>query len=350
MTKYILHSKPLYDLDDYQGLESCLDNHYTASNGRNSIKLKEALIKFYNTKDVELTSSGSTAILIALISLGLKPNNKVLLTTYLCPEVYDSVKFLNLIPVLIDIDVNTFTMSVDNLTLFLEKNKIDAIIFPHLFGISGEIEKVMKLGIPVIEDISQGVGAQVNYKPVGSIGDISIMSFKSIKMLGGGEGGAVLFNNPKYLEKFHEFENGYNTHYGAFKFPMSEISAALSYTQFSKLHIFMKQRQQIYDIYNKEFISLQKASVFAFKNSDAKYRYLLKLNQKNIDAIIKDFEKNGILVRKPVDTLLHKKYSIEGNFENAENAFDSIISIPIYPALEQHEIEKIILTVKKILR
>lgn len=349
MNKLILHSKPLYEEDDYKRLNACLDCFYTASGGHNSEELKNVLMQYYSTKEVELTSSGATAMLLALIIIGLKPNDNVLLPTYVCKEVFESVKFLNLNPILADIDVNNYTLSYEKVEKIIKKYKIDAIIFPHLFGISGDIKSLEKLEIPIIEDISQGLGATIDSQPVGSYGDISIMSFKSIKMLGGSEGGAVLINNKKYLDTYKRYMMGENVYYSLFNFPMSEIAASLSLSQFLKLSKFLNRRMEISNIYNNEFLYLKNATIIKPKNNDANYRYLLKLKNLNIEYVKARFEEEGILIRKPVDALLHQIYNISGDFLNAENIFDSVISIPIYPALKDYEIEKIISITKTIL-
>lgn len=349
MNNLILHSKPLYEEDDYQRLNACLDCFYTASGGQNSEELREVLIQYYATREVELTSSGATAMLLALIIIGLKPNDNVLLPTYLCKEVFESVKFLNLNPILVDIDVSSFTLSFAKVEKALLKNKIDAIIFPHLFGISGDIKSLKKLEIPIIEDISQGLGATIDSQPVGSFGDVSIMSFKSIKMLGGSEGGAVLINNKKHLYNFRQYEMGGNMYYSLFKFPMSELAASLSLSQFLKLSKFLSRRTEISNIYNNEFLHLKNADIIKSKNNDGNYRYLLKLRNISIEHVKVRFEEEGILIRRPVDALLHQIYNIPGEFFNAENIFDKLISIPIYPALKDNEIKRIISITKAIL-
>lgn len=348
MDNLILHSKPLYEEDDYKRLNACIDCFYTASGGDNSKELKDALIQYYATKEVELTSSGSTALLLALIIVGLKPNDNVLLPTYVCKEVFESVRFLNLNPILVDIDVNSFTLSFEEVEKVIQKYKIGAIIFPHLFGISGDIKKMKKLGIPIIEDISQGLGATIDSQPVGCFGDVSIMSFKSIKMLGGSEGGAVLINNKIYLDNYRIYELGDNVYYSRFKFPMSELAASLSLSQFLKLPKFLYRRTEIANIYNNEFSHLKNATIIKSKNTDSNYRYLLELENNNIEHVKARFEEEGILVRKPVDALLHQIYNIPGEFLNAENIFESLISIPLYPALKDNEIEKIVSITKAI--
>lgn len=352
MNKTIIpHSKPYYDKDDEKALIGSLRSRYTASGGPSSEKLKKTINDTFAAEDVILTSSGSTSLLIGLIILGIEPGDEVILPTYVCRELYDVIVMLNCKPVLVDIDSEYYTITVETVINRINQ-KTKAIILPYMFGISlsqTKLEQLLNLGIPIIEDLSQSIGSINEKGLLGTFGCISILSFKSIKILGGGEGGALVINNQDLLRNLDYYKNGDNPFYPPLLFEMSDINASLTLSQWEKLSFFIGKRQKIAFQYNESLKNLN-VKLPKYSESFSWYRYPILLNEDHdFLEIQNEYFKYGILVRKPVDALLHQTFKINNRFPKSENIFKRLLSIPLYPSLTEKEIEKIILASNNIL-
>ncbi|WLR50583.1 DegT/DnrJ/EryC1/StrS family aminotransferase [Bacillus tianshenii] len=347
MTSVIPHSKPCYSVEDYNAVAQCLDSYYTASGGPASKFLIMKLEKYYNSDLVMLTSSGTTALILALIAIGIKPGESVILPNYICREVYDAVKFLGITPVLADVESNTYTLN--NLTVEEKINsKVKGIIFPHMFGFPGMIKGLNKFNLPIIEDLSQGLGVKIGNKNAGEFGDVSLLSFKSIKMLGGGEGGALILNTPKSKENIKNFLSGADKFYPPLLFSMSDLTASLVLSQWDKMDVFVCKRKSIAINYLNSFKNLN-FDLPLFLEENSWHRFPIKLvGDVSFENIQKKYYENGVVIRKPVDNLLNELLSIEGEFPTSREIFEKTISIPLYPALKEDEIDKIIKVTNKI--
>lgn len=345
----ISHSKPYYSSDDYEAIIKCLDSRFTAARGPISSLLKKELRAYFNAKMVFLTSSGTTALILGLISNGIKPGDSVILPNYICREVFDAIKFISAHPIIVDIKRDTFTLNLDSVSKYINPN-VKVIIFPHMFGIPGNVEELKLLEVPIIEDLSQGLGASIKNKKVGTFGDATILSFKSIKMMGGGEGGALLLNTQKTLDNIMSFMDGMS-HYSPLLFEMSDLTAAITLSQWKKMDYFIKMRKIIARKYINSFKHLN-LKIPNYSEDYSWFRFPIITNSKvlTFDSIKKEYAKNGIAVRRPVDYLLNQLMQIEGDFPISQEIIKRTISIPLYPALLEDEVNKIIKVTQEIFK
>lgn len=161
-------------------------------------KIEKKLSKIHHVDYVTLTGNGTIALVIALESLGLK-NKKIAVPVNACYSVPQAVIFSGNEPVYFDIDLTNFGI------LPLNFENIDAVICIHAYGKICSIEKIKNYcneqRIPLIEDCCVSQGASYESSPVGSFGDISILSFGSGKIIDIAHGGAILCNDINYFRK-----------------------------------------------------------------------------------------------------------------------------------------------------
>lgn len=333
----IQHSKPYYNDEDIESVVSTIKASYTASMGPKTRELQNELKNYYNAEKVVLTSSASMALVLALIINGVKEYDKVLIPTYICSEVRDAILMLGAIPVLSDINKKNYSID-ENILKTINVKLLKTVIVPHMFGISADVEPLLKFQLPLIEDLAQGLGAFYKNKPVGCLGKVSIISFKSIKMLGAGEGGALIINDKGIAESF---DSVIEEHYISSLYAMSDLTAALALSQFKKLDFFVSKRSKIANIYLNKFKNLN-VNLPSNIIGNSWYRFFIEPKEEyNFIELKKEFENLGVQIRKPVDILLHHKYPDQFNSSSytiSENVFKKIISIPIYPALKDDEI------------
>ena len=327
-SRMIPHSKPTFSSSDKIAVQDLMESGMVAE-GEKCNDFQGKLKSMFDCPEVVLTNTGSSALFYALKLLhgGKK---KIVLPTYVCKDVIESVLATGLIPVLCDVD-GYWNIGCDTISKVID-NDTAAIILPHNLGIAANIEEISKFGITVIEDCCQSFGGQIDGRLLGTWGDLTVLSFNATKCLTTGEGGAVLINNKSFLEDSKKL-NGLKH-----ILRMSDLQAVLGLNQLNNYEAMLESRRRIASIYFKEinkdlishFESIQSRSMF--------FRFLLF----GIDSF-EDFkaymQENGVAVRRGIDRLLHWDYKMydKGEFPNARFYFDKTASIPIYPSLKDHE-------------
>ncbi len=168
-------------------------------------KLEQKIAEMHGRKHCIFVSRGMVAIYLALKALGFN-HGKVVLPSILCLSLANAVIYAGLEPIYCDINLNDFNIDPKGLEKILKKEKdVRAIILPHAYGRPTDIDRILKLAkkykITLIEDAAQSLGGKYNDQPLGSFGGFSILSFGHTKILDIGGGGALLFDDDKYVKK-----------------------------------------------------------------------------------------------------------------------------------------------------
>jgi perosamine synthetase len=346
----IAHSKPYIDEKDVEAVAKQVRSAKHAT-GERVKEFEDILSTFIAKKYAKATSSGTAALDLALISLGIKDGDEVIFPSYVCQSLLDSVNHRRAKAVLADIQDDFqekgYNISARTINPLLTKNT-KAIIVPHMFGRVTDIEEIIKFGIPVIEDCAQSLGTSYNGSMAGSFSDLAILSFYATKMISTGRGGMILTSRKELSDKIEDLtecdkRQRYNE---SFNCAMTDIQAALGISQFDKLSDFIARRSYIADLYDQEF---SKTSLKLSKRVDGSipFRYIVNLdNERAKESLEKNVKAGGIAIESPVFKPLHRYFNLDpDNFKNTEDAYQSALSIPIYPALRDEEVERIIRTI-----
>lgn len=333
----ILHSKPFVGSKELNYVSEAIRSH-NLTNGTFKERFLTALCNYLGVNEIHYTDSGTDALIFLLKALNIKENDEIILPTYVCEGVFLAVLEAGYKPVLCDIGENW------NTTAEKIKEKISpntgAIIMVYIFGLEGDIENILALGYPVIEDVCQSFGLKIKGKVAGTFGIASFCSFGSIKCLTtGGTGGCIFSTRDDVNQKLKDLANE-----RAALPILTEINAAYGLAQIENYEYFLSKRIDIANQYNEVFSEIpdvQKTSI----NMGMNYRFITKVATEP-DRLINEFAGYGISLRKGVDQLLHKRFNIRGNFSNSEETFNSTISWPIYPELTQEELNYIFTVVK----
>ena len=294
------------------------------------------------------TSTGTLALYLALLCLGVTEEDEVIVPSYTCRSVLNSILYSRAKPVLCDVNERDYNISFKAAQKAITR-KTKVIVVPHMFGYAAEIEKFRSLGIYIIEDCAHLVGAEHQGKKLGSFGDLSIFSFEGTKYIVAGEGGMVLANDPRLLSKLRKLKEPNSFDYKLkHTYRMTNLQAAVGCAQLSQVETFINKRRRIATIYNDRFSDLgielpeeRRQSVHVF------HRYMVKVKS-NIRALMEECYEGGVKVKQPVKPWpLHKYLGLPGkSFPNTEHIMRSAISIPIYPSLSDKQIEHIVKIVK----
>lgn len=283
---------------------------------------------YLGQKYLTATSNGRSALTLALKALNIRKGDEVILPSYCCHAVEDAVTAVGATPILCDIGKNWCMTAQTISTVTTLKTK--AIIAVHTFGIACDMKAICDLDIPVIEDC-----CQYFCEDAGKFGQISIFSFHATKCLTTGEGGMIASQQPLNINNSTSV--------------MSDLQASLGIAQLNRYSEILKKRKSIADRYNTEINLPCTKLAQSLNDSSLYFRYPLMVDN-GYDAVAPKFEKNGISVRRGVDALLHRKQNLPDDlFPNTVEKFNKTVSIPLYPALNTSDVQKVIDTTRWIL-
>jgi dTDP-4-amino-4,6-dideoxygalactose transaminase len=343
----IPHSKVVLDGDDLDKVVTVLRSGQLAQ-GKIVSSLEDKIASFIGVNHATAVSSGTAALHLSLLSLGVGEGHEVILPSYVCAAVLNAINYVGATPVLVDVDPDTYNIKVENIKDAIS-HQTRAIIVPHMFGLPADVDAIASLGITVIEDCAHSVGAKLNGRYTGSYGRLSILSFYATKMVGAGEGGMVLSNDPGLVEKIRDLRDyderqSYSLRYN---YKLTDIQAALAESQVDKLPSLIQQRLKVAGIYNAGLKGLtSRIPECTGEKGHIYYRYVIPVD----DSIrfIEEMRKKGIECRKPVFKPLHRYLKLSG-YPMTDYVWEKAVSIPMYPSLQEDEAHEIVDAIKTIL-
>ncbi|MEM3702964.1 MAG: DegT/DnrJ/EryC1/StrS aminotransferase family protein [Candidatus Bathyarchaeia archaeon] len=335
----IPHSRPLIEEDDIKAVAEVLASGHIAQ-GEKVKEFENAVANFVGVKHAVACSSGTAAIHLALNSLNIKEGDEVIMPSYVCSSPYFATSYTGAKPIIADIDLSDLNISIKSVHK-RTSTKTKAIIMPHMFGTPAEIEEFLDLGVHIIEDCAQSLGAKYKNKLVGSFGDLAVISFYATKMITTGEGGMILTNNSELYYKILDVRDYDKKPLAPIKYnyKMTDFQAALGISQLKKLHHFIKRRLKIATLYNEKIsgYGVKLLRVPDYKES-VFYRYVIMV--KEAEKVRMEALKNGIVFERPVYSPLHKSFP-SLKCPSSDEAYKKALSIPIYPSLREDEISQI---------
>ncbi|MEG8988468.1 DegT/DnrJ/EryC1/StrS family aminotransferase [Ignavibacteria bacterium 4148-Me] len=375
----LLDLKPQYhsikkEIDD--AIQRVVESQYFIM-GPDITKLEEEICSYLNCKYAIGVSSGTDALLLALMALDIKTGDEVIVPTYSFFATAGVVARLNAVPVFVDIDPVTFNIkSADLKRKITSKTKV--IIPVHLFGQSAEMDEILEIAkknsLKIIEDAAQAIGTQYkNGKFVGTIGDAGCFSFFPSKNLGGfGDGGIIVTNDEEYYHKMkimrvHGMEPKYYHKYIGGNFRLDTLQAAVLRVKLPYLDSWSEKRRQNADLYTKLFIESklseeegktsfdEKNKVLlpkaVYKNSGVKNyhiynQFVIRVQKRNE---LMDYLKSneiGCEIYYPVPFHRQECFNYLGynddDFPVANSAAETSLALPIYPELSNEQIQYVV--------
>jgi perosamine synthetase len=296
-------------------VNECLKTNWISSEGKFVKLFEEKFSKFNDRKYGVAVSSGTAALEVAIKSLNLKKNSEVLIPSFSIISTANAVIKNNLKPVLIDCDLDTWNINI-NQTLKKITKKTKAIIITHIYGLPVNMDKILNVAkknkIIVIEDAAEVIGLKYKDKICGSFGDLSIFSFYANKHITTGEGGMICTNNRKLHEKCKSlrnlsfsksFYNRFNHDDLGWNYRMTNLQAALGCGQLKNIEWIIRRKKEIGNRYytklkNCKNIILQKNVTLYAENIYWVFGIVLKNRLvSRRDKIMKTLLQNNIVTR-----------------------------------------------------
>ena len=338
-------------------------------------KLEEEIAKYSGCRYALGVSSGTDAILVALMALDVGHGDIVVTTPYTFFATAGCIARLGARPLFADIDPDTFNIDPESLDRLLsclpedELQRVKAVMPVHLFGQMAGMEKIVpicrKYGLKIIEDAAQAVGSECiiggERRRAGGIGDIGCFSFFPSKNLGGiGDGGMVTTNDPALYEKMkllraHGSQPKYYHKIVGGNFRLDEIQAAALLVKFKYLDGWTEKRQRNAGIYNSLLGGLAGRG-FRTPKALPGYRhiynqYCIRIHDR--DTLKSYLAENGVSTEIYYPVPMHMQecfaylgYSA-GHFPEAEAAAAESLALPVYPEIKAEELECVAKLIKR---
>ncbi len=328
-------------------------------------RFQEELEKYLNVSYVIPCANGTDALQLALMSLNLKPGDEIITSTFTFIATVEVIALLGLKPVLVDIDPDTFNLSVADTERAIN-SKTKAIMPVHLFGQAADMDELESLAkkndLKIIEDAAQAVGADYNLndgstKKCGTVGDIGCASFFPSKNLGCyGDGGAVMTNDSVLAEKIasvanHGMKKRYYYDDIGINSRLDSIQAAILRVKLKYLDQFNKARIEAADNYDKllETINMVKTPYRKSGRKHIFHQYTIILDENiNRDGLQAFLKENNIpaMIYYPVPLHLQNAYKFmgyqTGDMPVAEKLSKQVLSLPMHTELDRDQQEYIV--------
>lgn len=352
----------------------CLNSGWVSSKGPFVQKFEKAFAKFVGSKYAVASSSGTSALHLALTALGINKEDEVILPTLTMIAAAFPIIYLGAKPVLVDVDEKG---NID--TKLIEKKinkKTKAILVVHLNGHPADMKPILEIGrkykLAILEDAAEAHGVEYKldgqWRKVGSMGDLGCFSLYGNKLITAGEGGMAVTNSKVLADKMRSLRNFARTegkHFLhqeiSFSYRMSNLQAALGLAQLEEVNKFIRIKHQIISLYIKQLqnmagLSLQLAKDYA-KNPHWYFSVIFQKDaKKNINHLINILKNKGVETRNFVIPLHYQpaflKHSLftGENYPQAEYLSKHGLCLPTGPKITDAQIKYICKIIKKALQ
>lgn len=345
-----------------KGIQEVIDTTSFVKGGK-VVEFQQELEKYLGVKHVIPTGNGTDALQIALMGLGLQRGDEVITPTFTFIATAEVVALLGLTPVVVDVDPETFNMSVEAVRKAITP-KTKAIVPVHLFGQCADMQALMDLAkehnLYVVEDACQSIGSKYTFDDgrvcqSGCIGNIGCTSFFPSKNLGCyGDGGAIFTNDDDLAARMRAIANHgmvvrYHHDLIGVNSRLDSIQAAVLQAKLPHLDEYIAARQSAAAYYDKAFAGNPHITTpyRDSKSTHVFHQYTLKLSGVDRNAVQAQLKEKGIpaMIYYPVPLHLQKAYQDprykQGDFPVAEELCATVLSLPMHTELDEEQLKYI---------
>ncbi len=336
----IRHSRPTIAAEDIAAVGTVLETGQLAQ-GEHVRQFEDAMAAYLGRRGAVATNSGTSALHLALLALGVGPGDEVLMPSYTCVAVTNAVRYVGATPALADIDPHTYNLDAGDARRRLTA-ATRAVIVPHMFGLPADMDPLTEWGIPVIEDCAQTLGATYRGRRVGGFGTVSICSFYATKLLTTGEGGMLLSDSDTLVRRARDLRD-YDDRADAtlrYNYKMTDFQAALGVSQLGRLPQFLARREALAARYEAALRGLP-VGLPAQPSDRTRIFYRYVVSVWNAPETSARLLARGVECKSPVGRPLHEYLGADG-FRHTETAARTALSLPLYPLLSDDESDTVV--------
>lgn len=343
--------------------------------GKETQTFQENLGKRIGSPNVLCVNCATAAAYMAMKILDIKKGDEVIIPSINFAGCSNAIIDSGAKPVFADVDTRYLNIIPEEIER-LRTPKTKAVLILHYGGHPCDMSGIFQhsKGLKIIEDSACALVSKYKKKNCGTLGDIGFFSFDGMKILSVGDGGAIVINDAKLIDKAKEIrymgisnrQSGIDSYKDGKKrwweielnntsnrFTPNDISSAIGNVQLKKLDYFIVRRKEIWTIYQKEFSGIQNLIIPPEPLPNTKssyYFYWLTIPEKR-DELAHYLVSNGIYCTFRYYPLhLIKYYKYKGSLKNSEKVNNDVLNIPIHQNLTDNDVDKIINTVKKFIK
>jgi len=309
-----------------------------------------------NVNYTALVTSGTAALHLSLMALGIGNGDEVIVPAFSFPATANVVEIVGAIPVLVDISIDDYCMNVDDIAKAITE-KTKAIIPVHEFGQSADMKPLMqtaqKHDLMVIEDAACALGTEYNGKKVGTFGDIGCFSFHPRKAVTTGEGGLVVSNNPEIADRVralrnHGISGKYDIIYAGLNYRMTEFQAAIGLSQIESLKNAIEIKIEMANRYNElleDCDYIRTPTLFPERKNVYQSYHVLFDDRIDRAKLISYMHENGVQTNFGANALhcltyYREKYGYEkSDFPVARKAYEKGLVLPCGDHMSENDLE-----------
>lgn len=323
-------------------------------------RLEEALCSYLKIKNAIVVSNGTAALHLALIALGVKCGDEVIVPAFTFPATANVVEIVGAKTVLVDINVNDYCIDTSQIEKAIT-SKTKAIIPVHEFGQSAKIDEIISIAeshnLLVIEDAACALGTEFKNKKVGTFGDVGCFSFHPRKAITTGEGGAIVTNDDKIAERLRSIRNHgisidadgkYDFIYAGLNYRMTDFQAAIGLAQLSVIEEIIAKRIEIAKFYDAQLADiawLKTPVIFSDRKMVYQTYHILVDEKIDRDNLIRYMKNNNVETNfgaYALNCLTYyiEKYKLDNSCMSiAYKAYKKGIALPMSYSLNNNDVE-----------
>ena len=313
--------------------------------------------KVVGDRECVAVNSGTSALHLALIALGVSESDEVLVPSFTFAATANVVKLVKAVPVFVDIDPKTFCIDIDHLVKRITP-KTKAIIVVHLYGLPANMLKIKeiakKFALIIIEDAAQAHLASIGKEVVGTFGDAAAFSFYPTKNMTSGEGGMIVLANSEVARtcrmlRNQGMEKKYANEIVGFNLRMTDIHAAIGRIQLKRLPTATKRRIEN-AAYLVSTLNIETTPYVPEGFIHVFHQFTVRI-EKNRDSFSKELTNLGIGNEVYYPTPVHLLPSFQSTdlLDQTEKACKEVLSIPVHPGLSSHQLRKVASTFNRVI-
>jgi dTDP-4-amino-4,6-dideoxygalactose transaminase len=336
---FIPHSRPTLGEEEIKAVATVIRSGHIAE-GEVVSRFEKSFARKMGAQHAVAVSSGTAALHLVLQAMGIGPGDEVIIPSYVCAALLHAVQYTGAQPVPAEADPLTYNIDPDDVKKRIS-SRTSALIVPHIFGLAADLDSLLKLDVPIIEDCAQAAGGTYHQKPLGTFGDAAIFSFYATKMMATGEGGMVTSKSTEIIARIRDLKtyDGKAADTVRYNYKMTDMQAALGEAQLARLPDFIAQRKKIARKYRENF-KLLNIRLPVEIDEHIYYRFVVGL-ETDCEGFIRKLAQKAIGCARPVFLPIHRHLKKDG-YPVTDKVWETSLSIPIYPSLDDNAIQQII--------
>lgn len=348
-------------------IEDCLERQWLGS-GPKTAAFETEFCRRRGLPNLVVVNSGSNALYLATTLLGLPPGSDVIVPSFTWVSCAHSIVLAGHRPVFCDVDLDTQNVTVETVSAAMTP-RTRAIMVVHYAGLPVQMQPIVDLGLPVIEDAAHAVDSAIGGRPCGSIGDIGVYSFDAVKNLAMGEGGAITSRDQALADRARQLrycgiaKSGFDASKGSAhrwweheitavfpKLLASDLNAAVGLAQLRKLEALQADRKRIWETYQQQFADLdwlQRPVDACPADRHSYFTYVVRIP--NRDRSARALYQQGIYTTLRYHPLhLNAMFNTDVRLANTERLNEEALSLPLHPRLTPDEVETVVTAVRRL--